>query len=541
MPPSKVLSTPQAQAQVAIAVRENSLPVGYKLESQLPRDVLNVMHIPRSSGLLTPWELDITESYDATALLELLATQKVSAVGVVDAFRRRAAIANDLTNCLTELIPDALDWAKAADDHLKNTGKTLGPLHGLPISFKEQISVAGRRTNASFVAWVERKSERHASVVASLRCLGAIPFARTTQPQAFMQLETVNNIYSKTLNPRNRLLTSSGSSGGEAALMAMQGSPMGIGGSIRGPAGLNGLWGFKPSTGRFSGSGVIVPWPGCDSIRGTLGPFAHSLRDIILLMETYSLSQPWVDDPTLLPWPVSAARGVIRNRPLRVGIMMTDGVVTPLPPVQVFMDEVVRGLRASPLIDVRPFTALRHGDAWRIISANYFEDGGSKIEELIAEGGEPVLPLTVWILEECKKNEQKTADTTQGRRQARDEFREAYNAHWKAAGIDVVIAPVAPGVANPHGTSKYWTYTAVWNLLDFPGIAFPASEMIGGYARPLEGIPYVPTNEIEEEIAKHYDPQIAQAMPVGLQIVAPRWMDDMCLAAAQVVEAALAA
>lgn len=161
------------------------------------------------------------------------------------------------TNCLTELIPDALSWAKAADDHLQTTGKTLGSLHGLPVSLKEQIGVAGRRTNASFVAWVESKTERDANIVSSLKSLGAIPFARTNQPQAFMQLETANNIYGETLNPRNHRLTATGSSGGEAALMAMQASPLGvggdIGGSIRGPAGLNGVSAFPSSMAFLTG------------------------------------------------------------------------------------------------------------------------------------------------------------------------------------------------------------------------------------------------------------------------------------------------
>lgn len=149
------------------------------------------------------------------------------------------------TNCLTELIPQALADAKACDEHLARTGQTLGPLHGLPISVKEQMAVSGLRTNAGFVSWVNNMSTQDANVIQTLKELGAVVFARTNQPQSLMHLETSNNIYGATVHPMNRRLTAGGSTGGEASLMAMKGSPMGIGGdiggSIRVPASLTGV------------------------------------------------------------------------------------------------------------------------------------------------------------------------------------------------------------------------------------------------------------------------------------------------------------
>jgi amidase len=121
----------------------------------------------------------------------------------------------------------------------------VGPLHGLPISLKEQISVAGHATNAGLVCWIDHVVDEDADIVRTLRRLGAVIFARTNQPQSLMHLETDNNIYGPTVNPRNRRLTAGGSTGGEAALMAMCGTPLGIGGdiggSIRCPAALNGV------------------------------------------------------------------------------------------------------------------------------------------------------------------------------------------------------------------------------------------------------------------------------------------------------------
>ena len=110
---------------------------------------------------------------------------------------------------------------------------------------KEQIGISGHLTNAAFVAWIDNKTDRDAHLVASLKSLGAIVFARTTQPQSFMHLETSSNIYGETVNARNRGLSAGGSSGGEATLLALAATPLGvggdIGGSIRGPASLNGV------------------------------------------------------------------------------------------------------------------------------------------------------------------------------------------------------------------------------------------------------------------------------------------------------------
>lgn len=149
------------------------------------------------------------------------------------------------TNCVTELLAEAISDADRCDEHLRRTGRPLGPLHGLPVSFKEQISIGGHRTNAGFVAWVNNVTAEDAHIVKTLKKLGAVVFARTNQPQCLMHLETNNNIYGETLHPMNRHLTAGGSTGGEAALMCMHGSPLGIGGdiggSIRLPAALNGV------------------------------------------------------------------------------------------------------------------------------------------------------------------------------------------------------------------------------------------------------------------------------------------------------------
>ncbi|KAL2672481.1 hypothetical protein Neosp_013192 [[Neocosmospora] mangrovei] len=222
--------------QPALAARDSSLESTALLpEAALISLPLNVLWVPRSCGLMTDLELELTERYDATDLLHMVASRQVTAQTLLMAFRKRATIAQQC----------AIEDAKACDEYLARTGQPIGPLHGLPISVKEQISIAGHYTDARFVAWAGNISQEDAHIIKTLKKLGAVVFARTNQPQSLMHLETSNNTYGATFHPMNRNLTAGGSTGGEAALMAMKGTPLGIGGdiggSIRVPAALNGV------------------------------------------------------------------------------------------------------------------------------------------------------------------------------------------------------------------------------------------------------------------------------------------------------------
>lgn len=218
-------------------------------EYYLPEDIFNnppqsVMTVPRTSGILTAQELEITESYDATALSEAIAARKHSAVEVVVAFAKRAIIAHQLTCCLTEwCLAEAIETAAYLDNYLAKTGRTLGPLHGIPVSIKGHIPMAGHYSNHGHLASVlQDKEDSH--MVAILRNAGAVFYVKTNQPQALMHLES-DSFLGRVLNPHNLSLSAGGSTGGESALIALRGSILGvgtdIGGSVRGPSGFCGI------------------------------------------------------------------------------------------------------------------------------------------------------------------------------------------------------------------------------------------------------------------------------------------------------------
>jgi amidase len=126
----------------------------------------------------------------------------------------------------------AINEAKSLDEHFKNTGKLKGALHGLPISLKDNFNVKGKDSTLGFVSLVNQPAETESTLVQMLRDVGAVLYVKTTTPTAMMIAETVSNTFGRTVNPKNRSLTSGGSSGGESALILFGGSPLGVGSDI---------------------------------------------------------------------------------------------------------------------------------------------------------------------------------------------------------------------------------------------------------------------------------------------------------------------
>ena len=158
-------------------------------------------------------------------------------------------------NCLTEIFVErALARAKELDEYLFKNGKVMGPLHGLPVSCKDMLRIKGQETVMGYASYVGVINEYDSVLVEIMYECGANPFVQTNVPQTLMVRslsllfvrycysrhgilqwpETHNLVYGRTLNPYNRKLTPGGSSGGEGALVAMRGSPLGLGSDIGG-------------------------------------------------------------------------------------------------------------------------------------------------------------------------------------------------------------------------------------------------------------------------------------------------------------------
>ncbi|SCV36201.1 related to general amidase [Fusarium fujikuroi] len=534
----------QQKAAEARAHRDASLA---KVEPPL-KGVPAVEQLPKNSlelvpHVLTPREIEITESYTVTELLQVLRERKISVEEVTRAFLRRAALAQATTNCVTELL---WDQAIARAKHLDSLPSPQGALFGLPISTKEHLGMIGENvtSNASFAAWVGKP---HGSnlLFDSLWAEGCVFFARTTQPQAIMHLETESNVYGRTVHPFNRELTPGGSSGGESALLGMRGSLLGIGGdiggSIRLPASNTGIYGFKPSTKRISTSGLRAAYLGRDTIAGCPGPMTVSRDGLELLMRVALAAKPWRVDPllTFKDWTPYKF-----TTPPKVAVQWWDGVVMPHPPMTRALREVAAACRKAGMEVVDwNCEGLDHGKAWEIVSALYWPDGGKEMLDILEETGEPALPLTKHILHEQASAKNRTCTEMMELNRERDSYRAMYCKAWSATAtptsreVDVILCPPSFGSAPPHEQSRYWGYTSQWNLLDYPGAVFPVTKVDPAVDVKDEGYP--PKNDMDRFVWEMYDGEKMKGSPVNLQVVGRRQEEEKVLAALEEIERAM--
>lgn len=164
--------------------------------------------------------------------------------------------AHETTNCITEpLFEQAIEQAEYLDSYYASHGHTLGPLHGLPISLKDQFDVKSVDSTLGWSSLINKPAARDCLPVEILKQAGALPFVKTSLPQTIMFGETDNPVFGPTHHPHKKGFSPGGSSGGEAALIASHASLLGwgtdLGGSIRMPCHLTGLYGLKPSHGRL--------------------------------------------------------------------------------------------------------------------------------------------------------------------------------------------------------------------------------------------------------------------------------------------------
>ncbi|KAF2792864.1 amidase [Melanomma pulvis-pyrius CBS 109.77] len=532
MPPSKHAPKRPWQdiAKEAQEHRDSTIArVAPPIPSIPPKLPKNVTSIPET--LLDPSTISITNA-PPEELLNSLLTGQISATAVTAAYLQRAAVAQGLVNCLTELLPSrSLDRAKELDAYYEAHGQPVGPLHGLPISVKEHIGFEGLRCTTGYVSHWTNISKEDAHILQILGKAGAIFHCRTTIPQTMMHLETDSNLYGITVNPYNSSLTSGGSSGGEGALISLRGSCLGIGsdvgGSIRSPAANCGVYGLKPTAFRIPTDGYGYMMAGADTVESVLGPLSTSLFGLKLFMKTVINSQPWLNEPALIPIPWREDIQLPSDRPLKIGVLWHDGVVRPHPPITRALHLVASQLKTAG-IEVVDFTPHLHDEAWAILSSLYFPDGGASEAEIMEGSGEPWRPLSKWIIKDNPCVKKLSVGELSYWFEEREAYRKEYALHWNRLGVDAVLCPVGPGVAPKHNTAKYWSYTSQWNLLDYPGAVFPVCKV--DKERDVPEARFKGMNGLDKDNWKLYDAKEVHGVPVSLQLVGRRFEDEKVLA-----------
>ncbi|KAI1612945.1 amidase [Exophiala viscosa] len=509
-------------------------------EWRLSKDVLDtinanadiaVLDVPAKCGLLTAKELEITEKYDAVDLVAKMSAKELSSSEVTLAFCKRAAVAHQVTNCLTEMFfQKALERARYLDEYLEKEGKPVGPLHGMPISLKDSFNLKGINSTIGYVSFIDRPpSETNSPLVDILLQNGAVLYVKTNIPQTLMTADSDNNVFGRVMNPHKLKLNAGGSSGGEGALVAMRGSILGvgtdIGGSIRIPAICCGTFGFKPSVGRVPFGGQTNPvLDGWTGIMPVAGPLARSPRDLRLFLEAVIKTKPWDFDYTALaiPW-----HPVPEKKTLTIGVVLECPTWLVAPPQLRAMKTATDKLKQAGhnVIMLEKFPSFKEATelSWAFFDIDNEMTGFKHIEA----SGEPMVTSVadMYTLPPEGRKVKSLGDLLDMNEKYL-KFRQEWLKIFVDNKMDVILAPGAHKTAVPHDTFRYPPYTVMWNLLAYPACIVP-------YLKADKSIDHADPRIPE------YDPDIVDGAPCSIQVIARGEQDEELMAAVELVSKAI--
>ncbi|KAJ5313769.1 uncharacterized protein N7443_000653 [Penicillium atrosanguineum] len=502
-----------------------------------------VYQVHERSRLKDPEVQRITEIDSIEELSRHLLKGEFTAEQVTRAYIKRAVVAHQLTNCLSEVVfEDALEQARKLDAHYEATKKPKGPLHGIPVTVKDQFNVKGIDTTLGYVGRSFDPAQEDAVLIQILKDLGAIIIAKTNLPQSIMWAETDNPLWGLTTNARNPDFSPGGSTGGESALLALHASLLGfgtdIGGSIRIPQSTMGLYGLKPSSGRYPYQGVPVSTEGQEHVPSSVGPMTRDLDSLRYITQLVTDSRPWDLDPRCapLPWNETVFQD-IQTRPMVIGLIIDDGVVQVHPPIVRALGELSDALKVQGH-EIVIWDTSDHAACIEIMDLYYTVDGGEDIRRDVAAAGEPYIPHVealvnrgkpISVYEYWQLNKRKMA--------AQKKYLDKWNTFRSPSGkpVDVLLSPTLPHTAIPHCKFRWVGYTKIWNFLDYPALTFPVDE-VRADQDSLPAEPYVPRNPLDEWNWNLYDAGKVDGYPVSLQIIGRKLQEEKVLGAATVVE-----
>ncbi|KAJ5959566.1 uncharacterized protein N7479_006716 [Penicillium vulpinum] len=534
----------------------NAIPERWRLEYPVPsatelRDVTG----DYIRQYLTEREIKITET-DAVDIVAQTSTGRWSALEVTEAFCHRAALAHQLVNCLHEVFFEAaIEDAKQKDEYFAKHKTPIGPLHGLPVSLKDQFHVKGVETTMGYVGWINtfqgnqndpRSGTEESELVRELRNLGAVLYCKTSVPATLMTGETINNIIGYTWNPKNRLVSCGGSSGGEGALMALRGSPAGfgtdIGGSVRIPAGFNFLYGLRPSSGRMPYQGAANSLDGQSTMLSVIGPIAPTARALTLLFKAVLGQQPWLYDPLALelPWRDEVVRETKEliekaragESTLAFGFMKYDNMATIHPPIARGLRIVEKTLRrlGHRVVEWKPPS---HAIAVEIFNKIFNMDGGADFEHHFGLSGEPRAAQVIGARDGVEMTASEIAALNVAKREYQKQYMDYWHSTAKLTGtgrpVDGIFCPLAPHAAVIPNQYKSVGYTGFVNVLDYTSIAIPVT-----FAdKKVDVQPADASVNDFEHIQWDYDAEAYDGAPVGVQLVGRRLQEEKMLTLAE--------
>jgi Asp-tRNA(Asn)/Glu-tRNA(Gln) amidotransferase A subunit family amidase len=451
----------------------------------------------------------------AVVMAQQIREKKISAVELVNAHLAKIDRLNPKLNAFVHVDPERVRRESHDADAALNGGKPLGPLHGVPISIKSSLDVAGLRCEAGTRLRAGHIATQDAPLVVRLRNAGAIVLGVTNTPELLMAWETDNVLYGRTNSPWDLERTPGGSSGGEAAAIAAGMSPGGVGsdggGSIRVPAHFSGICGLKPTPGRIPATGHFPASGGPFALIGVVGPMARTVADVKVMFEV--MQGPDDGDtcaaPVRVRWPSDD-----EVRKLRIGYFEDDGRTPVSPEIRTAVRTAAEALRGAGF-QVEPFRPDGLEEI-RVLWKKFFVAAGGMLIRPMFQGREHDLsPMLKEFLEWSRAEPPLTGESLLEAWIGRDTLRVNFLAQTQR--YPILLCPAAAIPAFRHGERSWtvegktvnyldaWSYTEWFNLLGNPTVVVPVSHSTEG-------------------------------LPIGVQIVGRPWEEEQVLAVAEVME-----
>jgi amidase len=443
--------------------------------------------------------------------------RQISSREVVESCLRRIDDVNPKVNALVEISrEEALARADAADRAV-SAGDVLGALHGVPTSIKVNTDETGHATTNGIVAFREAIAAVDAPQVQKLRDAGAVFAGRSNTPAFSFRWFTANDLHGKTLNPWDTRRTPGGSSGGAAAAVASGMVPFAhgndFGGSIRYPAYACGIVGIRPTVGRVPS--WVAPTDANESMSGqtmvTQGPLARSVDDLRLVLDAMSGFD--ARDPSSVPVPPLSANPPM-VRPIRVGVLTDIGVVRPEPAIRDALDTAASWL-ADAGYAVEPIELPFLAEAWRLwwlLAMEEFRQWMPMVEE---HGDHAIRRAAAHYYEVSK--------AWWGVQPGLVDYMNGYARRGTLIARlqqflernPLVLLPVSAELPFEQDADlgsverTRQVIAAQWSMMAIPLVGFPAVA--------------VPTG-------------VSEGLPVGVQLLAQKFREDLLLDAAEVIE-----
>lgn len=441
----------------------------------------------------------------ATELAELIRTKQASSREVVDAHLDRIESVNSGLNAIVRVLDETARAAADAADAVVLGGGELGPLHGVPMTVKENLDLVGSPTTQGLPALAEAMPTEDAPAVERMRAAGAIPIGRTNMPELGLRVSTDNPLHGLTRNPWHPDFTAGGSSGGEGSAISSGMSPIGIGndigGSLRNPAFCCGIDSIKPTHGRVPMARSIEPLEPslAAGVMVTDGPMARTIADVRLGLQI--MSGQHVRDPRSVSVSFQSPK-----------VALKAGLVTSIP-----------GGDMDPAF----VQAVRDAGA-------ALEDAGYQVEEVEVPELERINEVWAQLLAASVGHTVPMLEMLMS--PGTFQFLKTFVSDYAPAGpIDLVtgevnrLGRVWSGFLAQHPVlvSPVWTN---------PAFAHGADVTAEGSAITLDRLRMITPGNLLGLPAAVVTTGVANGMPTAVQVMADRFGDDCTLDAAEIIE-----